>query len=305
MLDGVVGDEAFSVTSKGRLVLVVGASLALRALLFGRAACGININDTHGYSVGTHGVMGLPPAALTAHLALAGLSLVKQRHVAHFGLASSAAPLPLSTRVRDYLAWGLTLRGVLRGDVRAMVARALSQWSLQGCAKVAIGRLSPVDQQALRLSLACAIAPAGLLIDEPYAGLGRHQAALLDERLVAAAEGRDVVLLLAELSSRGPYADWLRRASDVLLFRGGRLLCHRAGAEFWARAAVIEVEAAGACAGFTAALKEAGMTVEGSGARWLVTLPEGHDMQQVIALAAATETGLIRCAPLFVGPITR
>ena len=278
--DGVAADESFSVTSEGRLLVVVRASLALRALLFGAPA------------VGAPG-----EASLAGRLQLAGLSPVEGAHAAHFGLATAAAPLPLTVSAWEYVTWGLGLRGYAARAAKLLAEASLSRWSLAGRAKVRIERLTLVERAALRLAAAGAAEVPGLIVERPYAGLGGEQAAALDERLVAVAEERDVILLVDAVSTTGPYAAWLRRASDVLLFRAGRLQSRRSGLMFWRDARLIEVEVVGSAEVLSVALSERGMAVQRAGSSLLVALGDGHDMQTLLAVAVAEEVAVVRCAP--------
>ncbi len=285
VLDGVAADEPVTLETSGRLALAVGTSTAQRALLFGCAAVDVESSFGRAASVQLAGVW-----------ELAGLSVGERLHPQHFGMASMAAPLPPSMLVSRYLQAMARLRG--EQAVGALAEAAMVRWGLEARAKQRIEQLALVEQRALQLAAACVCNPAGLILDRPYDGLAAEHVAWLDERLQAFAVDRDILLLSQALSLNGPYAGWLRRASDVLLFRAGRLLWQRSGATFWQGARVIEVQVLEGLEPFVQCLLDAGMHLQRAGDSLLVSLGEEHDMQALLRLAEQSDTALLRCAPL-------
>ena len=98
-------------------------------------------------------------------------------------------------RVREYLAYRATIKGVPARERRARVDEALAQCDLADVARKLIGRLSKGYRQRVALADCLLGRPKILILDEPTVGLDPHQ--IRQTRELITALGRSATILLS------------------------------------------------------------------------------------------------------------
>jgi len=98
--------------------------------------------------------------------------------------------------VAGNLAYGLHLRGVAKGEVRARVAEALAQVGLAGFEDRDARKLSGGEAKRVAIARALALKPEVLLLDEPTANVDRSRVRMVEEQVHRAnQEDRTTVIL--------------------------------------------------------------------------------------------------------------
>jgi tungstate transport system ATP-binding protein len=138
-------------------------------------------------------------------------------------------PVLLRRSVAENLAYPLALRGIPADARRAAVARMLDRFGLAPLAERPARLLSGGEQQRVALARAALMAPQILFLDEPSAALDPSATRQIEEMIAGfSAEGITIVMTTHDLGQAR------RLAEDVAFLHRGRLIEHRAAADFFA-----------------------------------------------------------------------
>jgi tungstate transport system ATP-binding protein len=137
-------------------------------------------------------------------------------------------PVLLRRSVAANLDYPLTLGGQPRAKRRETVARTLDRFGLTEMADRPARLLSGGEQQRLALARAWAMQPQVLFLDEPTSALDPSATRMIEEMMTGfSAEGITIVLTTHNLGQAR------RLAEDVAFLHRGRLIEHRAAADFF------------------------------------------------------------------------
>lgn len=147
-------------------------------------------------------------------------------------------PVLLRRSVAANLDYPLAMRGLPRGTRRETVARTLDRFGLTPLADRPARLLSGGEQQRLAIARAWAMRPQVLFLDEPCSALDPSATRIIEQMIGAfTAEGIAVVMSTHDLGQAR------RLAQDVAFLHRGRLVEHRAAADFFAGPAAPEARA--------------------------------------------------------------
>ena len=286
--DGAVVLDEVELATRGARVLVVGDVVPVVRLLSG-----------------TSGPGGARAEISTGELRLMGRALGE--HHGHLGAAPDDLPFPARTKLRAFLR--LVAR-VATGESRRGAA-ALADGCIErlGLEDLAGQRLDRIDLSARKAALVAVAAVQGseaLLLHEPFTGLAAEGVAAVMSVVGKAVEGRATVIAVAHLRLSTPSAELLPHATDVLVFRGGRLLIHTDGPGLLAESRVYSLTVIEGGLELAGALEVEGVAVMGGPLHFALTLPRGHDVADVLRLADSIGAAVLTCEPLLgampVGP---
>ncbi len=138
-------------------------------------------------------------------------------------------PVLLRRSVAANLDYPLALKGLPRAARREAVARTLDRFGLNNLADRPARLLSGGEQQRLALARAWAMRPHILFLDEPSSALDPSATRIIEEMVAQfSAEGITIVMTTHNLGQAR------RLAEDVAFLHRGRLIEHRAAADFFA-----------------------------------------------------------------------
>jgi tungstate transport system ATP-binding protein len=147
-------------------------------------------------------------------------------------------PVMLRRSARANIDYALRLRRIPRRLRAARIAEVLADAGLQPLAEQPARHLSIGEQQRLALARAWATAPDVLFLDEPTASLDPAATRAVEE-IISAIDltGTKIVMTTHDLGQARRLAD------EIVFLHRGRLLEHRAAAEFFAKPATAEAAA--------------------------------------------------------------
>ena len=223
--------DGISLTTTGRWVLVLGASLA-----FFEAAAGLRPVARGELRIG-----GLPP-----------LDAVRARVSAS---APLDPPMPRRWTVRQYVAWSARLAGQPRALAESNVSDSLERLELLTVESTRLGVAPTALRRAAVLAAAVATGAAIVLAEDPSAGLLPEGARSL-ARVVARALGdRRAVIFGARIPLESPVA---LAADEAVVVQGSQVVAQGAPAEIAADQRTVALRLAGDIDAFSQALQGQG-----------------------------------------------
>ena len=134
------------------------------------------------------------------------------------GYMPESVPLYPEMRVREYLAYRGSLKGLTRARNRARLAEVMAQCALEDVHRQVIGSLSRGYQQRVGLADALLNEPPLLILDEPSIGMDPNQIREVRE-LIRGLAGKHTVIFSSHILSEIELV-----ASRVLILHKGRLV---------------------------------------------------------------------------------
>ncbi len=172
-----------------------------------------------------HGL--IPPSAGTVHWSGPGAQRGSQ-FIAHRQAMVFQRPVMLRRSVAGNVEYALSLRGVQRGERKAIVDQVLQRTGLRRLWDSPARVLSGGEQQRLALARAWALSPEILFLDEPTANLDPSATHSVEEIINAIREtGTRIVMTTHDLGQAH------RMADDVMFLHRGRLLEHAPAETFF------------------------------------------------------------------------
>lgn len=278
--DGAMALDEIELSTRGARVLLVGDVMPMVRLLSG-----------------TSGPGGARAAMAAGEVEVTGRPL--GQHHGHFGAAPDDLPFPPRTKLRAFLR---VVARVATGEGRRGAA-ALADATIErlGLEEMASRRLDRIDLSARKAALVAVAAVQGaeaLLLHEPFTGLPPAGVSAVMGVVGKAVEGKAALVAVADLRLEGASAALLPHATDVLVFRGGRLLLHTDGAHLLAESRVYSLTVVDAGEDFAEALRGEGAALSGGPWHYALTLPEGRDVADVLRLADSTGAVVLTCEPM-------
>jgi len=117
-----------------------------------------------------------------------------------------------NTSVFKNVAYGLSLRGLPKGEIRQKVAQSLQFVGLENKQSQSARTLSSGETKRLGLARALALEPDFLFLDEPTASVDQKNTELIEEILVKIKERRESTVLMSTHD-----ADQTRRIADHII----------------------------------------------------------------------------------------
>jgi tungstate transport system ATP-binding protein len=124
-----------------------------------------------------------------------------------------------SGTVAANVAYGLSLRGIRGAERHHLVDEALAMVGLAGFSGRIARTLSGGEQRRVALARALAIKPRVLILDEPFAGLDREAAELLED-VISSLPRAGTTVILSTHDARHPR----RLGGEIIALEGGRVV---------------------------------------------------------------------------------
>lgn len=278
--DGAVALDEVEVSTRGARVLLVGDVMPAVRLLSG-----------------TSGPGGARAEVAAGELRIGGRVL--GQHHGHFGAAPDDLPFPPRTKLRAFLrVVAQVATGEGRRGAAALADATIERLELQELASKRLDRMDLTARKAVLVAVAAVQGDEALLLHEPFTGLPPAGVSTIMGVVGKAVEGKAALVAVADLRLEEASAALLPHATDVLVFRGGRLLLHSDGARLLAESRVYSLTVVDAGEDFAEALRGEGAALTGGPWHYALTLPEGRDVADVLRLADSTGAVVLTCEPL-------
>ncbi len=156
------------------------------------------------------------------HVTIAGMDVRREslgvRRIT--GYLPEGVPIYPEMRVREYLRFRARLKGVVRSERKAAIARALASAGVGDVERQIVGTLSKGYRQRVGLADALLGNPRVLILDEPTVGLDPAQ--VRQFRTLLKDLGRERTILL----STHVLSEVEHVATDIVIIRKGRIAAH-------------------------------------------------------------------------------
>ncbi|MEM1030619.1 MAG: hypothetical protein AAGN82_09730 [Myxococcota bacterium] len=224
----------------------------------------------------------------------AGASRVRGR----FGAVPVDTPFPRGRTLRAYLHAAATLvTGRWRG-ARDRADDVIERLELTSVASVRLDRMDVTARCVSRIALAVVMGAEAILVHEPLAGLSSDGAEAVLGVLARAVATRRALVAMAEVRLETPAARLLPEATDVLVFRGGRLLLHVPGRDLLDDGRVYILTTLTEGEALAEALRAHGAEVSGGPLHFALTMPTPGAVAEVLRHAHDVGAAVITCEPL-------
>lgn len=301
-IDGVVALAGLDFETRGDRVALVGHARPLLLALsrlpgnLGAAAQLAEEEDPPPYA-GFAAVAG-------GSLALRGHDVRVGAHLPHVGVAPLDAPtVPSWTALEHVGHWarvGLAHKGERCGkrEVAAAAHDALDRAGLGHAKRRQVKALSVPERRVLWIASAMASRPAVVIVDRPTEGLTGQAAEYVSGALVAAEDGRALIVALGQLTPGTPDGALARRASDVLVFAGDALVAAGGPGEVLGDKRLYRVRVHDNGPALAELLAQRGAQVSGGPHHFAVGLPEGEGPSAVLRAAHEVRSAVVEILPL-------
>ncbi|MFT3773898.1 MAG: ABC transporter ATP-binding protein [Minicystis sp.] len=291
-VDGVTAVDRLTLATTGDHVLLAGDTRALFAAITGvPLADPTKPEDEEGE---------LPGEAYVAAgtLTLVGRSVGDRAHLAVMGAAPLDPPLPPRWTVEEYVTWGARLAGASRWTARDLAKAALSRVGLAPARRKRLDTLVRAERRVLLLAQAVVMGPEVLVAEAPLSGMEGAAAAFVMQALLAAGEGRRVLLSAARVDAGSAEGALARGASHLVVLAGGEVAVEGPPGELFAAARVVSLTVRGNTEALRAELSARGIDLRGGPVRFSASLPAGATTREVLAAAAAARAPVVEMVPV-------
>jgi ABC-2 type transport system ATP-binding protein len=296
-VDGVVAVDGLSVVTRGDRVVVAGDVTALFALLMG-VPCAA---PAPAYATGVpgDGRASIGEAFLSrGTLLLLGEDVGRGAHVAVCGVANLDPAFVPGWTVAGYVGWGARLAGVRPRDAVGLAHLALQRLGLVPLRDKPLAGLSFAERRAVVLAQAVATEPRVIIVEAPMVGLSGPAATFVLQVLLAAAEGRGLLVSVADLAAHSPQGALARTASHLVVLAAGAVAVDGPPAELFAASRVYALTVRSNAEPFRTELAGRGITLRGGPVRFSAALPPGLAPQQILAAARAARAAVVEMVPV-------
>ncbi|APR84002.1 Molybdenum transport ATP-binding protein ModC [Minicystis rosea] len=291
-VDGVTAIDRLTLETKGDHVVLAGDVTALFA-----AITGVPLADPRAGEA-EEGELPGEAYVVAGTLALAGRSVADRAHVPAMGAAPLDPPLPPGWTAEEYVAWGARLGGAAQSTARELAQTALKRVGLAQAHRKRLDTLVRAERRVLALAQALVLAPEVLVAEAPLSGLEGSAASFVTHALLAASEGRRVLLSAARLDAASAEGALARGASHLVVLAGGEVAVEGAPAELFAASRVVTLTVRGNADALRAELQARGIDLRGGPLRFSASLPSGATTRDLLAAAVAARAAVMEMVPV-------
>jgi ABC-2 type transport system ATP-binding protein len=137
-----------------------------------------------------------------------------------------------------------------------------------------------------------------LVAEAPLSGLEGREAELVRDAVIAAAEGRRLVISVARLDAGTAEGVLARSASHLAVLAGGEAALEGPPGELFAGARVLALTVRSNAAALRTALAARGIDLRGGPVRFSAALPAGATTAEILKAAQAARAAVVEMVPL-------